>query len=92
MKGFVQVPHDVWEKNLTMDERYMYLYLLDCENRFNKKGEWFNIGNKDLIGIGFGKDTNVLKKARKRLIEKGYIEYHPGGRGKESEYKIKNVD
>ena len=89
MKGYTCTPHSIWENDLTMEERYMYLYLLDCENKFNKMGEAFNITNEDLKAIGFGKDEVVLKGARTGLIDKGYIEYTQGNRGRKSNYLIK---
>lgn len=89
MKGYTCTPHSIWENDLTMEERYMYLYLLDCENKFNKMGEAFNITNEDLKAIGFGKDEVVLKRARTGLIDKGYIEYIQGNRGRKSNYLIK---
>lgn len=88
MKGYTCTPHEIWENDMTMDERYMYMYLLDCENKFKRVNDSFCITNEDLKGIGFGKDEVVLKRARSGLIAKGYIEYTPGARGRKSLYKI----
>ena len=89
MKGYTCTPHSIWENDLTMDERYMYLFLLDCENKFNKMGETFAITNEDFKSIGFGKDEVVLKRSRAGLVKKGYIEYTPGSKGRKSQYLIK---
>lgn len=88
-KGYTEIKHSIWEIDLTMEERYMTLYLLDCENKFNKKGEWFTLTDQDLIDIGFGKDKEILRKTRKSLIEKGYIEYQPGKFKTKSQYRFK---
>lgn len=87
-EGWVKVPHSVWELDLTLEERCMFLFLLDCEDRFNKRDDWFCLTIEDLFNIGFGKNKTVLRKTRKSLIEKGLIEYIKGISGKKSKYKI----
>lgn len=89
MKGFTQVKHSVWEIDLTMEERYMLIYLLDCEDKFNKKNDWFGLTDQDFIDVGFGKDKVNLRKTRNSLIDKGYIEFNRGSFGKKSQYKFK---
>lgn len=88
-ESFTCIPHSIWERELTMDERYMYIYLLDCENKFNKMGSWFGITNSDFIEAGFGKNQSVLRNVRKGLIEKGLIDYKPGHSGVKSRYLIR---
>ena len=87
-KGFTQVKHSVWEINLNMEERYMLLYLLDCENKFNKKSDWFGLTDQDFIDIGFGKDKEVIKRTRNSLIEKGIISFKKGSFKNKSQYKL----
>ena len=87
-KGFTKVKHSVWEIDLNMEERYMLLYLLDCENKFNKKSDWFGLTDQDFINIGFGKDKEVLRKTRNSLIEMGIIQFKKGSFGKKSSYLL----
>lgn len=86
--GFTQVKHSMWECDLTMEERYMLIYLLDCENRFNKFNEWFGLTDQDFINVGFGKDKVVLRNTRNSLVEKGMILFNKGCFGKKSQYKF----
>ena len=83
------MPHSIWEMDLTKDERYMYMFLLDCENKFNKEDDWFGITNTDLKDAGFGSNESVLRNVRKGLLDKGMIEYKPGHAGFKSKYLIK---
>lgn len=87
-RGFTEIKHSIWECCFTMEERYMLMYLLDCENRFNKKDEWFGLTDNDFIEIGFGKDKEVLRRTRNSLIQRGFIFYKKGGLGKKSQYKF----
>lgn len=87
-EGFTCIPHSIWDAELEMNERYMLLYLLDCENRFNKKDEWFGLTDQDLIDTGFGRDKVILRKTRNSLIEKGWISFKKGAFDKKSQYKI----
>lgn len=87
-KGFTKVKHSIWECDLTLEERYMLLYLLDCENKFNKKDDWFGQTDDDFINIGFGKNKQVLRKTRNALVEKGLIFFKRGSVGKKSLYKL----
>ena len=84
--GYTKIKHSLWEWDLSMEERYMLMFLLDCENRFNKKDEWFGLTEEDFVNIGFGKNKAVLRKTRKSLIEKGFISYKRGVLGKKSQY------
>ena len=86
--GFTEIKHSIWECDFTMDERYMLMYLLDCENKFNKKDDWFGLTDADFINIGFGKDKEVLRRTRNSLIEKKMVFFKKGGVGKKSQYKI----
>ncbi len=86
--GYTKIRHSMWECEMTMEERYMLMYLLDCENRFNKKDEWFGLTDEDFINIGFGKNKTVLRKTRKSLVEKGMISFKRGVLGKKSQYKL----
>ena len=86
--GFTEIKHSIWEIELTMDERYMLMYLLDCENKFNKKDDWFGLTDADFINIGFGKDKEVLRRTRNSLIEKKMVFFKKGGVGKKSQYKL----
>lgn len=86
--GYAEIPHSVWEVELPMQERYFFVYLLDCENRFNKNGEWFELVDEDFINIGFGRDKVVLRQTRNSLIERGWIEFKRGGNGVKSKYRI----
>ena len=87
-KGFTEIQHSIWEWDFTLEERYMLMYLLDCENRFNKKDEWFGLTEEDFVNVGFGKNKTVLRKTRKSLVEKGLISYKRGVLGKKSQYKL----
>ena len=87
-KGYTKIKHSMWECEMTMEERYMLLYLLDCENRFNKNGDWFGLTDQDFINIGFGKDKEVLRRTRNSLVEHGMILFKKGGVGKKSQYKL----
>ena len=87
--GFTQVKHSIWEFDLTMEERYMLMFLLDCEDKFNKKDDWFGLTDQDFIDVGFGKNKAVLRKTRNSLVERGYIEFKPGKFEKKSQYKFK---
>lgn len=84
--GYTKIRHSMWECEMTMEERYMLMYLLDCENRFNKKDEWFGLTDEDFINVGFGKNKTVLRKTRKSLVEKGMISFKRGVLGKKSQY------
>lgn len=86
--GYTQVQHSLWDMDLTMEERYMLIYLLDCENKFNKLNEWFGLTDEDFINIGFGRDKVVLRKTRNSLIEKRFISFKKGAFGKKSQYKF----
>ena len=86
--GFTKINHSIWECDLTMEERYMILFLLDCENKFNKKDDWFGLTDQDFIDIGFGKDKVVLRKTRNSLIDRGWLSFKKGSFGKKSEYKF----
>lgn len=86
--GFTCIPHKMWEIPMELEERYMLLYLLDCENKFNKKDDWFGLSDQDFIDIGFGKNKVVLRKTRNSLIEKGWISFNKGSFNKKSQYKI----
>lgn len=86
--GYTKIRHSMWECEMTMEERYMLMYLLDCENRFNKKDDWFGLTEEDFVNVGFGKNKTVLRKTRKSLVEKGFISYKRGVLGKKSQYKL----
>ena len=86
--GYTQINHEIWEKELPMEERYMLLYLLDCENKFNKVNDWFGLTDDDFINIGFGRDKVILRKTRNSLIERGWISFKKGAFGKKSQYKL----
>lgn len=90
-KGFTKIQHSLWEWDLTIEERYMIMFLLDCENRFNKKDEWFGLTEEDFVNVGFGKNKTVLRKTRKSLVEKGLISYKRGVLGKKSQYKFNRI-
>jgi len=87
-KGFTEIKHSMWECDLTMEERYMLMYLLDCENRFNKKDDWFGLTDADFINIGFGKNKIVLRRTRNSLIERKLICFKKGAVGYKSQYMI----
>ena len=61
--GYACVPHQIWELDISPDERYMLLFLIDRENKFNRVGEWFCLTNAELIGIGFGKFSSSSDRA-----------------------------
>ena len=86
--GFTEIKHSMWEVELSMEERYMLMYLLDCENRFNKKDDWFGLTDADFINIGFGKDKEVLRRTRNSLIDKKWICFKKGAVGYKSQYKL----
>lgn len=86
--GFTCIPHSIWELPIEMEERYMLLYLLDCENRYSKFGEWFSVSNKEFINIGFGSCKSRWKKYRDDLIGRKWISYKEGGPGRKSQYRI----
>lgn len=87
-KGYTEVKHSIWEIPLNKEERYMLLYLLDCENKWNKNGDWFNLTDADFIRIGFGKNKIVLRQTRNSLIDQRIILFEKGGVGQKSKYKI----
>jgi hypothetical protein len=87
-RGWTKMEHSIWEIDLTLEERYMLLYLIDCENKFNKEDNWFGQTDDDFINIGFGKNKQVLRKTRNALIEKNLIFFKRGKVGSKSEYKI----
>ena len=87
-KGFTKIQHSLWEWDLSMEERYMLMFLLDCENKFNKKDDWFGLTDEDFINVGFGKNKVVLRKTRKSLLEKEMICFKRGVLGKKSQYKM----
>ena len=87
-EGWVKVPHSVWELDLTLEERYMFLFLLDCEDKFNKRDDWFGLADDDLINVGFGKDKVILRRTRRSLVEKEIIAFKRGAAYKKSMYKI----
>ena len=87
-EGFTKIEHSLWECDLTMEERYMMLYLLDCENRFNKKYEWFGLTDEDFINIGFGRSKEIIRRTRNSLIDKGMIAFQRGSVGEKSQYMI----
>ena len=89
--GFTVIKHSMWEFDFTMEERYMLMYLLDCENKFNKRNEWFGLTDADFINIGFGKDKEVLRRTRNSLIEKGQICFKKGAVGHKSQYRLNRV-
>ena len=78
----------IWDLDITMDEKMMLWFLLDCSSRFNKDGEWFNLTDEDFIKAGYGKNKSRWKKYRYNLIKEGYIDYKKGYLGNKSEYKI----
>ena len=86
--GFTCIPHCVWEMPMELEERYMLIFLLDCENKYGKHNEWFSVSNKEFINIGFGKNKSRWKKYRDSLIERRWISYKEGGKGKKSQYRI----
>lgn len=86
--GYTEIKHSIWECDLNMGERYMLMFLLDCENRFNKKDDWFGLTDEDFINIGFGKDKEVLRRTRNTLIGRGMISFKKGRVGKKSQYKL----
>ena len=90
-KGYTKIDHSIWETDLNLNERYMLLYLLDCEDKFNKKDDWFGLTDDDFINIGFGRDKEVIKRTRNSLIDKGYIEFKGGSFKNKSQYKINRV-
>lgn len=85
---YTLIPQCIWEKELSMEERYMMLFLLDCENHFNKKNDWFSLNDEDFIDIGFGKNKVVLRRTRNSLIDKGILEFKKGSFDKKSQYKL----
>ena len=88
MDGFTKIAHSVWEIPMEPWERYMLLFLLDAEDRFNCSGEWFCLTDKDFINAGFGSDKRRWKKYRDSLIQRGWITYEKGGPGRKSRYKF----
>lgn len=74
---------------MELEERYMLMFLMDCENKFNKNNDWFYLTDDDFIDAGFGKDKVKLRKTRNSLVEKGLIAFNRGGFGKKSKYMVK---
>ena len=87
--GFTKVSHSIWDKPMKMEERYMLLFLLDCENRYNCCDDWFCITDEDFIKAGFGKNKTRWKKYRDKLVRIGWIDYEKGGPGKKSKYRMR---
>lgn len=87
-EGYTKVRHKLWEIPMELEERYMMLFLLDCENRCKCQDEWFFVGDKDFMNVGFGSDRRRWKKYRNSLVQRGWIEYERGGKGMKSKYKI----
>ena len=85
--GYTKVPHKLWDTDITLNERYMMLFLLDCENRFNKTNDWFSLTDEDFIHVGFGKDKQVIRSTRKKLLERQWISFKRAA-GKKSLYKL----
>ena len=69
-------------------EQHMLMFLLDCENRFQKEGKWFNLTDNDFMEVGFGSCRSRWRKYRDDLCSKGLIDYRQGHSGKKSEYKV----
>lgn len=90
-KGYTKIRHTLWEWDLTMEERYMLMFLLDCENKFDKIDDWFSLTDDDFINVGFGRDKAVLRRTRKSLVEKEMISFKRGGVGEKSQYKLNRV-
>ena len=89
VEGYTKIKHELWWNcDLSMEERYMVMFLLDCENYFNKQNDWFNLTDDDFIKMGFGKNKVVLRKTRNSLIERGWISFKRGIAGKKSSYKL----
>ena len=86
--GWFKVPHYVYEEDLNIWEREMLIYLLKCENKFQKEGDWIWVSNDEFISIGFGKDKRILKETKDSLVSKGFIEYKKGVNKNKSQYKI----
>lgn len=87
-KGFVKVPHIIWESKISLEEKTMLCFLLDCEDKFKKNGEWFNLSDEDFIAAGYGSCKSRWRKYRDGLISKGLIEFKKGGPGRKSRYHI----
>ena len=90
--GFTKVPHKLWETPMELKERYMLLFLLDCENKFGCRDNWFSLADSDFISAGFGSDKSKWKKYRDSLIQRGWIEYKRGGSGQKSRYRFKRQE
>lgn len=88
--GYVQIPHSLFEAHLDVYEKFMLIYLMDCENRFQKNGGWMTLTNEDFFKVGFGRDRTILSRARDGLTSRGLIEYNKGHKGQRSEYRINN--
>lgn len=86
--GYTKVPHKMWEIPMELEERYMLLFLLDCEDKFNRRNDWFYVTDKDFMDAGFGTNKARWKKYRDSLIQRGWIEYEKGGPGKKSRYRF----
>ena len=86
--SWYKVSHKMWEIPMTMEERYMMLFLLDCEDRYNCSDDWFCVCDTDFINAGFGRNKNRWKKYRDSLVQRGWIEYIKGGPGRKSKYRI----
>ena len=88
-EGYTPLLHKFMDTKMPPWERLMMIFLLDCENRFNKFGDWFSLTDEDFIEkMGFGKDKVVLRKTRNSLIERGWISFKRGIAGKKSSYKL----
>lgn len=89
------VPHHIFEgkHGLNKSSRILLVALLALNDKYvlKKEGDrdssFFNISNPNLCRmVGLSKGT--LTKARKYLIDNGWIEFVPGFSGRNSQYSI----
>lgn len=91
-EGF-DIPFALIDAKMTAKEKLMIVYLLYCENLFNKHGDWFNLTDDDFVEkMGFGKNKVVLRKTRDSLIDRGCISFKRGVYGNKSSYKINRIE
>lgn len=97
-QGFYSKPRVLlWmlkKKKLSKAAYWLLDILLHLENQFarddefgGKRGKWFFCSNKDICSLGVLK-IKTLRKARKELLDRGWIEFKPGRTGHASDYKI----
>jgi hypothetical protein len=61
------------------------------DDNASKRGRWFFSSNKDIIALGLLSEK-PLKRSKKSLKDKGFIDYRPGHTAHATQYRILDIE